>query len=423
MDTEVLEVTEVPEVPPPVPALVEEEVTLEAALPMIPGADEFRSMAMQAKIFATSGLVPDALRNKPADTLLVLMTGRDLGIAPTAALRKCYVVDGQVTIAPALKLALVKIKGLGSIRPAPGNNDQSATAVAFDLAGNEIARYTVTWEEMARVEYAKGKLLVDKQNWRNYPARMLWWRAAGYLVDDVFPEVAFGIYTPDEVGALTDEDGHAIDVMEVPVPEGYERGGRAAPVTFVSEAEAEEMKLRANGLPGEARKVLKGMLTERGVAGFPYQLATSKQALVLGIIVALEKRAATGEWGPWSEDPADDWKSEAEAAADGPAGQDEVPMVPEPANPATVVQAMSKPDVKKALERRGLDGTGDVITLRARLLAALLEPVPEEPAEVSEVDALIERSMDPNLTTEERAVIADRLEVLEAEAEEQGVGF
>lgn len=262
-----------PETVGTLPALTDADVypTL-PDLPLIPGRDEFLSLAVQARTLAGSRLVPEALQNRPEDVLLVLLTGRDLGISPTAALRKCYVVDGKVTIAPALKLALVRAKGLGSIRPAPGNDASEATAVAYDPADRELGRVTVTVADMAKVK-DRGKAMTDKSNWRNYPARMLWWRAAGWAVDDFFPEVAFGLYSPDELGAFTDEQGAPIDVREVETPDGFDpeerrraaRAAREAAAPTVAGAEqVEAWRARANALDGAARVELKRLLVANG---------------------------------------------------------------------------------------------------------------------------------------------------------------
>lgn len=275
-------------------------------LPVIAPDNEFRALAMQAKMLSGSSLVPKDLRGKPHDVLLVLMTGRDLGIAPTAALRKCYVVDGQVTIAPALKLALVKIKGMGCVRPAPDNDRTHATAIAYDAKGQEIARQTVTWDDVkdVTIDYAGKKRMVDKDNWRNYPARMLWWRSAGWLVDDIWPEVAFGLYTPDEIGAMTDEEGRVVDVREVVVVDGYEKH-KPAEAEKIADAVAEALTARASALPDGAKDELKAMFREREIRGSIFSQLASKEKVIDPMIALFEKRAANGEWGDWSPAPAE----------------------------------------------------------------------------------------------------------------------
>jgi hypothetical protein len=56
---------------------------------------------------------------------------------------------------------------------------------------------------------------------------MLSWRAVGYLLDDLFPEVGTGLYSPDELGAVTDGDGEPIEVRAVEPLPGM-RGARGA---------------------------------------------------------------------------------------------------------------------------------------------------------------------------------------------------
>lgn len=61
---------------------------------------------------------------------------------------------------------------------------------------------------------------------------MLSWRALGYLLDEAVPEVGTGLYSPDELGAVTDEEGSpVIDVTEVGqvdgMPEPERRGGQS----------------------------------------------------------------------------------------------------------------------------------------------------------------------------------------------------
>lgn len=193
--------------PDPEPVPVQREATAalaayEPAAGLIPVGVEFQELASLAVVLANSQLVPRALREKPNDVLLVLLTARDLGIAPTTALRKCYPIDGQVSIAPALKIALVEIQGKGSVRPPgkylPGvtgddgepipdpdfpNNRTRATAIALDPRGHEIGRLTLTMADMESVQFTVWKnnhptssKLIDKDNWKNYPQRMLWWR-------------------------------------------------------------------------------------------------------------------------------------------------------------------------------------------------------------------------------------------------------
>jgi hypothetical protein len=193
-------------------------VTASGEIATLPGHSEFIALMFHAKVLSAAGLVPKALQDRPADVLLVLLTARDLGIAETTALRELHPIDGRVTISPKLKMALVRTKGLGTIWFDGENDDESATVfgVRADDPGNHVhvSRYTM--------DMAKRAKLAGKDNWKAYPERMLQWRALGYLIDDLWPEVGGGLYTPDEMGANTDADGQPIEIETLPVPEGFE---------------------------------------------------------------------------------------------------------------------------------------------------------------------------------------------------------
>jgi hypothetical protein len=204
------------------PATIEPEPVV--PLGTFPHDAEWRGLCQMARIMAGSKLLgSSALSGRPEDVLLVLMTGRALGIDPMTALDQCYVVDSKVTISPKLRLALLHQSGKGRVRPAFVSADRCVGRV-LDAAGDIIEEREFT---MADVPSS----LRGKNNWKQYPARMLWWRLAGYLLDDHFPEIGLGLYSPDEIGAVTDEDGVPVDPSTVGLPPGY--GDEVVEQTYV----------------------------------------------------------------------------------------------------------------------------------------------------------------------------------------------
>lgn len=235
----------------------------EAALtePGIPGRAEFLSMAAMARMISLSPLAPKHLRGEPYSAFMVLLTARDLGISVTYAISKIVPIEGKPSIPPELQRALVRRRSLGDIEPAETNDTQavpmsaSARAVYPDRRVGPWA--TFTWQDAQIAELVdadcqaplahvtaegvelRGHAVKDcsapqkgggtrrwkgcycKDNWRKYPRRMLWQRVQGYVTRDHFPEATLGLYTADELGALTDEDGHAIDVSSVELPPDY----------------------------------------------------------------------------------------------------------------------------------------------------------------------------------------------------------
>jgi hypothetical protein len=197
----------------PVPVPRGKPVTTPAGAPLVPAADELAMLGQMAVTLCAAKTVPAALRDSPNDVFLILLTARDLGVDLTTAIREFHVVEGKVTLSPKVKLAMVRRQGLGRVWPDPGNDDQEATwyAVRYDYGQDQVFAFTFTMADAQRA-----KLVKDGGAWKTYPQRMLSWRALGYLLDDVFSEVGAGLYSPDEMGAVTDDDGRAVlDVTEV----------------------------------------------------------------------------------------------------------------------------------------------------------------------------------------------------------------
>ena len=58
-----------------------------------------------AKLFSESGLVPTPLRGKPQDILVVLMTGRELGMTSMQSLRSLHVIEGRASMSAQMMVA------------------------------------------------------------------------------------------------------------------------------------------------------------------------------------------------------------------------------------------------------------------------------------------------------------------------------
>lgn len=288
-------VTEAPEaaapstdLEPAPPALTDADLERVAELadaigrvPDVPSGDEVRQLASLAVIATAAGNVPKPLRGKPNDAFMVMLEGRALGMAPTTALRMLHVIDGTVTVPPKVKLALIRQRGLGEVWPEPGNNATGATWHA--RRDGRVTSYTFTWADAQAaglIEWGcdpgqhrrgtKGYSCTCKDNWRSYGARMVSWRALGYLLDDVFPDVGTGLYAADELGAVTDEDGNPLDVTSWETPAGLTRPAAAvpaAPVPMADDATVAGLWLRVQRLmvlAGDEVPVLKGWWKDAG---------------------------------------------------------------------------------------------------------------------------------------------------------------
>lgn len=302
-----------------------------AGLDTIPGREELAGLAAMAVTLAAAHALPDALRGKPNDVFLVLLTGRELGLAPAAALRSLYVVHGSVTLPPKVRAALVRQRGLGRLWPDPANNATSATwhTTKADEDHQVTYSFTFTMDDAARVPEGRGKgTLADKYATMGYPQRMLSWRALGYLLDDHYSEVGTGLYSPDEMGAMVDDDGHAVidvghtDPLEgMNAPRGHGPAQSDPKAEPADEADQAELRRRITALPSdEARAVLLELWSadRDGAEPLPYISHLQRRHLVRAkaMVASIEARAKKGEWGEWAP-PADPATGEVAGAAGG----------------------------------------------------------------------------------------------------------
>lgn len=333
-------------------AAAENHAALERAvadLPDVPGQQEFLTLCQLARVMAGSGVVPKALRDKPADVLVVLMTGRDLGIPVTAALRKVYVIDGQPSIAPQLKLSLIRKKGLGRVVPHPHNerlvDRQGAIplgpggSVEWDRATDEVTvrgalgeTYWYTWDDAVRAGLARRGCTPDshtaecdagkrnrnvyqtndvglanfcKDNWRKNPRRLLWQRASGFCADDYFSEATLGLYDPDELGAILDDDGQLIDANHVELPPGFARDaavggeGDAGEGMPADPGVAWGVQLRVHALPEDAQAEYRQRWKQAKIPGTTWRFPAGKQGLVESLLRGVEQQwKAQGRYDP-----------------------------------------------------------------------------------------------------------------------------
>lgn len=173
-----------------------------------PLTDKLRMAAELAK----SSLIPGHLRQRPENVFIVLMGAEALGIPVFWALQSLHVVDGKLGMDAHLMRGLVVGNG-HRFRVVERSNESATVEIRRkDLReGEEPYRATFTIEDAQRAG------LTNKNNWRQYTASMLVARATGIAVRDECPELLFGIiYTPDELGAVTDEHGAVVDGEVVP---------------------------------------------------------------------------------------------------------------------------------------------------------------------------------------------------------------
>ena len=161
-----------------------------------------------ALVAAASSLAPDALRGKPHDALIVLMAGRELGLAPMQSMRMLGVIKGKVTLAADATVALVRRSGECLQWRLVESTAQRATYTTQRKGDTEPT--TLTWT----IEQAQRAGLTGGQGWRSYPEAMLRARCAAALARIVYPDLVAGIYDPDELSTPVEAPKPVVQVLE-----------------------------------------------------------------------------------------------------------------------------------------------------------------------------------------------------------------
>lgn len=167
--------------------------------------------AMQmAEMLSSSEMVPKHYQRKPQDTLVAMMMGSELGLNPIQSLQNIAVINGKPAIYGDALLALVQNN------PKFGGHEESfddstMTATCTVWRRGDTKRHTVTFSQ---ADASKAGLWDKAGPWKQYPKRMLMWRARGYALRDKFADVLGGLITVEEAHDIPAER----DVTPRPAP-------------------------------------------------------------------------------------------------------------------------------------------------------------------------------------------------------------
>lgn len=139
-----------------------------------------------AKTLAMAAVMPDAIRNKPADVLAMVLYGQDLGLSPMQAIQGIYVVKGKAQLSAQLWLALARRAGHQVVV-----KDHTVTSCTVEITrGDTGDKHAETFT----IEDAQRAKLAAKDIWQQYPKRMLLARAISDCCRFICPEIALGFY-------------------------------------------------------------------------------------------------------------------------------------------------------------------------------------------------------------------------------------
>jgi hypothetical protein len=169
-----------------------------------------------AGAIAASSLVPDALRERAPDVLMIVLAGAELGIAPVRALSMFHVIEGVPKLSADALAAIVMASPLCEyLEP----REQSDTRVVW--AGkrrdrpNEIT-LAVTQDDIERAGLLRPSRNGSPSNHSKYPRQMKNARAKAELCRMLWPEVCAGLLTAEEARELV--EAKSVEGFSAPMP-------------------------------------------------------------------------------------------------------------------------------------------------------------------------------------------------------------
>jgi hypothetical protein len=155
-----------------------------------------------SQILCRTTLVPEFLRGKPDETLMVLMDGRERGLTAMQSLRLIHPFESQgkavVAYSADLLSGLVFRSGLCEDWVIVEMSDQKAAIKTKRKGASEATLIEYT------IDDAKRANLLGKANWQKDPKAMLLARCKTRTARAVYPDVTANMYTEDELGVMAE---------------------------------------------------------------------------------------------------------------------------------------------------------------------------------------------------------------------------
>lgn len=146
-----------------------------------------------AKLLVASRLLPKSVTT-PESAFAIIATGRELGLTAMQSLRSIHIIEGKPTLSADLVAALVKSRrDICQWFRLVESTDQVATYETHRVGEPSPTRMSFTISDANRAG------VTGKDNWRKYPAAMLRARCITALARAVYPDLAMGVYDPDEM--------------------------------------------------------------------------------------------------------------------------------------------------------------------------------------------------------------------------------
>ena len=186
---------------------------------------------------ASSQLVPQSMRGKPADIMLAITLGKELGLSTVQSLQSVAIINGKPTIFGDAALALVLGSGLcEDIVETVEDGVATCRGKRKGMASYQSRTFSIE-------DAKRAKLWGKRGPWSDYPLIMLKHRARGQLLRDLWADCLRGTITTEEARDYPTETASS----PPPVAARYRHGHRDACTRDPARAERRRGRSRSAG--------------------------------------------------------------------------------------------------------------------------------------------------------------------------------
>ncbi|MEE9383171.1 MAG: hypothetical protein V3V08_07140 [Nannocystaceae bacterium] len=179
---------------------------------MIP--KDFREAMDFAKFLATADMIPKAFKGKPADILLAVQMGVDVGLSPPQALQNIAVINGRPLMWGDAVLGVCRgssvFDGERFLEELPTHDNPVARCQVARKGEPPVIR------TFSKQDAETAQLWKKEGPWQTYPMRMLQMRARAFALRDAFPDVLKGIRVREDYAGVPEQDERVISNVADP---------------------------------------------------------------------------------------------------------------------------------------------------------------------------------------------------------------
>lgn len=151
-----------------------------------------------ADYLANSDLVPKDFQRKPANILVAVQWGMELGLQPMQAMQSIAVINGRPALWGDAVIALARSSSLCEYITETDDGETATCRVKRRGEEEQVRTFSMTDAKLAGLASKQGP-------WTQYPKRMRQMRARAFALRDVFPDVLRGVSVAEEVQDIPTE--------------------------------------------------------------------------------------------------------------------------------------------------------------------------------------------------------------------------